>query len=152
MLTLQWRAHQIPELTHLVEDHLAHFRHFVDNFKGKVKGGGADGLVGGVVPDAEVAVLEGLFDADTLRGVEGEHLVEKVEGVGVGAGEELLEGDLGHVGEVANVFLCAGRAYPGEGDFAGCAEVVEDLVELVDVVSALEEGLAAEELCEDTAY
>ncbi len=39
-----------------------------------------------------------------------------------------------------------------EGCFGGRAEVVQDLVELVDVVAAFEEGFAAEELGEDAAY
>lgn len=45
-----------------------------------------------------------------------------------------------------------GRADAAEGFFVGGAEVVEDLVELIDVVAAFEEGFAAEELGEDAAY
>lgn len=47
------------------------------------------------------------------------------------------------MGQVADVFLRAGGADPREGLLVGRAEDVEDLVELVDVVSALEEWSAA---------
>lgn len=59
---------------------------------------------------------------------------------------------LGHVGEVAHVLLGAGGADAREGLLVGSPEDVEDLVELVDVVAALEEGAAAEELGENAAY
>jgi hypothetical protein len=103
------------------------------------------------VPDGQVAVLERLLDFDPLAGVEGQHAVQKVQGVRVSAREELLEGDLGHVGQVADVFLRPGRADAGEGGFGRGAEVVQDLVQLVDVVAAFEEGLAAEQFGEDAA-
>lgn len=66
------------------------------------------------MPDGEVAVFERLLDCDALAGVEGEHAVEKVESVGVCAWEELVERDLGHVGQVADVFLGSGGADAGE--------------------------------------
>lgn len=58
----------------------------------------------------------------------------------------------GHVREVAHVLLGAGGTDAREGFLIGGTEDVKDLVELVDVVAALEEGAAAEELGEDTAY
>jgi hypothetical protein len=57
-----------------------------------------------------------------------------------------------HAGEVADVVLGAGGTDAGEGFFVGGAEVVQDLVQLVDVVAALEEGLAAEKFSQDAAY
>lgn len=96
-------------------------------------------------------MLESLLNRDTRGGIEGEHAVEEVEGVGVGIGEEAVERDLGHEGEVADVFLGAGGADAAQSFFVGGAQVVQDLVELVDVVAALEEGAAAEEFGEDTA-
>ena len=62
------------------------------------------------MPDLEVPVFERLFDGDAGRGVEGEHEVEQVEGVGIGVAEEGGEADLLHVGEVADVVLGAGGA------------------------------------------
>ena len=97
------------------------------------------------MPDVQVPVLECGFDADARGRVEGEHLVEQIEGVGVGLGEEPGEGDFVGVWEVADVFLGAGGTNAGEGFFVGSAEEVQDLVELVDVVTAFEEGTAAEE-------
>ncbi len=137
------RAHRMPKPLHLVQNHEPHLGDLFHDLEAEVEGGGARQLVRGVVPDAQVAVLEGLLDVDAGRGVEGEHQVQEVQGVRVGAREELLEGDLGHVGQVADVFLGAGGADALQGGFGGRAEVVEDLVELVDVVAAFEEGFAA---------
>jgi hypothetical protein len=104
------------------------------------------------VPDLQVRVFEGLLDADARAGIEGQQAVQKVEGVRVGGAEERVEGDLLHAGEVADVVLGAGGADAGECLFVGSSQVVQDLVELVDVVAAFEEGLATEEFGEDAAY
>lgn len=133
------------EINHLIKDHTPHLVNIIHELELEVKGGGTGGLVGGVVPDLQVGVLEGVFARDSGGGVEGEHAVEEVQGVWVGVREEALEGDLGHVGEVADVFLGAWGADALEGCFVGAAEVVQDLVELVDVVAAFEEGAAAQE-------
>lgn len=104
----------MAESPDFVKDHGAHVGDFVDGFKRKVEGCRALGLVRGVVPDGEVAVFKRLLDCDALAGVEGEHAVEKVESVGVCAREELGERDLGHVGQVADVFLGSGRTDAGQ--------------------------------------
>ena len=52
----------------------------------------AHGLVGGVVPDLEVRVLERLLAGDALRGVEVEELAEQIDREGICAREERLEG------------------------------------------------------------
>jgi hypothetical protein len=145
-------AHHLAEAVYLVENHALHIGDLVDDFELEVKCCGARGLVGRIVPDLQVAVLQRLFDADTAAGVEGEKAIEQVQGVWVGVAEERLEGDLLHAGEVADVVLGAGRANARKGLFVGGSEVVQDLVQLVDVVTALEEGLAAEQLGQDTAY
>lgn len=59
---------------------------------------------------------------------------------------------LGHVREVSHILLGAGGTDAGESFLIGGTEDVEDLVELVDVVTALEEGAATEELCENAAH
>jgi hypothetical protein len=135
-----------------IENHFTHFLHVLDDFECKVEGLRAGGFVGGVVPDMQISVFESLFHRDSRAGIEGEHPVEKVQGVGVGLGEEALEGDFGHVGEIADVFLRAGRADSAKGFFVGCAEIMQNLVELVDVVPAFEEGTPAEEFGQDAAY
>ena len=104
------------------------------------------------MPDLQVGVFEGLLDADPRAGVEGEETVEQVQGVWVGGAEEGVEGDLLHAREVADVVLGAGGADAREGLLVGGAQVVQDLVELVDVVAAFEEGLAAQEFSEDAAH
>ena len=141
----------LSEPLNLGQDHLAHLGHIFYNFEGKVESVAAGGLIRGIVPDLQILVSEGLLDGDTRRGVEGEHLVEEIEGLRVGFGEELLEGAFGHVREVADVVLGTGRADAGEGFFVGGAEDVQDLVELVDVVTAFEEGTAAKEFGKDAA-
>lgn len=65
----------MAESADFVEDHGAHVRNLVDGFESEVESGRALWLVGGVVPDGEVAVLERLLDCNTLAGIEGEHAV-----------------------------------------------------------------------------
>lgn len=145
-------ADKLAEAEDLVQDHLAHLADVLDHLEVEIEGGGAVRLVRGVVPDLEVGVLEGLLDRDARRGVEGEHAIEQVEGVRVGVGEERSEGLLGHEGQVAHVLLGPGRADARQRLLVGRAEDVQDLVELVDVVAALEEGPPTQELGEDAAY
>ena len=132
-------AHVLPESLHLVQDHLAHLADVLDDLEVEVEGGGAAGFVGGVVPDVQVWVLEGRLDGDPGRGVEGQHVVEQIERVWVGVGEERLEGSLGHEWEVADVLLSSGGANAGQGFLVGSTKNVEDLVELIDVISPFEE-------------
>ena len=140
------------EADDLVEDHLAHLRHFVDDLKVEVESGGAVWLIRGIVPDVQVGVLEGLLDRDTRRRIERQHTVQQVQRIGVGLREQLLEGHLRHEGQITHIFLGAGRSDARQGLFVGCTEVVKDLIQLVDIVAALEEGSATEELGEDTAH
>lgn len=104
------------------------------------------------MPDLQVGVFERVLDADPRAGVEGEQAVQKIQGVRVCGAEERVEGNLLHAREVADVVLGAGGADAREGFLVGGSQVVQDLVELVDVVAAFEEGLAAQELGEDAAY
>lgn len=67
-------------------------------------------------------------------------MVQEVQGVGVRVGEEVGELPFGHEGQVAHIFLGPGRADAGERFFVGRTEDVEDLVELIDIVTAFEEG------------
>lgn len=144
-------AHELAEAVDLVQNHLAHILDLFDDFKVEIEGGGAVGLVGGVVPDLEVVVLQGLLNRNTAAGVECEHAVEEVERIGVGVGEQDGEGPLGHEGQVADVLLGAGGADAGKRHLVGRAQDLENLVELVDVVAALEEGARAQQLGQDTA-
>lgn len=141
----------LPESQDLIQNVSPHLADIVDDFELKVECRRADRLVGGIVPDLQVGVLEGLFDTDPGGRVESEHLVEEIEGIGVGVGEQAREGLLGHVRQVSDVFLSTGGAYPGQGLLVGRSQDVEDLVQLVDIVAALEEWAAAEELGQDTS-
>jgi hypothetical protein len=79
-------------------------------------------------------------------------VVQKVESVGVGVGEEAGEYSLGHEGEVADVFLGSGGSNAGKGLLVGSTKDVKDLVELIDVISAFEEWASTEEFCKNAAY
>jgi hypothetical protein len=144
-------ADVLSEPLDLVQDHLAHLADVLDDLEVEVEGGRAAGLVRGVVPDVQIWVLEGGLDGDSRRGVECQHLVQQVQRIWVGVGEEGLEGSLGHEREVAHVLLSSGRANPGQGLLVGGTEDMKDLVELVDVISALEEWASTEKLCEDAS-
>ena len=140
------------EADDLVENHLAHVGDFVDDLEVEVEGRGTVWLVRGVVPDVQVGVLESLLDRDTRRRIECQHAVQQVQRIGVGLREQLLEGDLGHEGQIAHVLLGARGTNACQGFLVRCAQVVQDLIQLVNVVATLEEGSAAEELGKDAAH
>ena len=144
------RSDVLSEAVDLVQNHLAHIANVVDNLKVKVEGGGTVGLVRLVVPNLEVRVLESFLNRDAGRGVEREHAVEEVEGVGVRIGEQLLEGLLGHERQVAHVLLGTRRTDSRQCLLVGCTQNVQDLVELVDIVSTLEEGTSAKQFSQNT--
>ena len=121
-------ADHLPEPEDLIENHLAHLSDILNNLEVEVERGRAVGLVASIVPNSKVGVLESVLNADTAGRVESEHAVEEIEGVGVGLGEERLEGLLGHGRQVADVFLSSGGTDTGEGFLVGCAEDVENLV------------------------
>jgi hypothetical protein len=79
-------------------------------------------------------------------------VVQEIERVGISVGEEAGEDSLGHEGEVADVFLGPGRANAGKCLLVGSTEDVEDLVELIDVISAFEKWASTEQFCENAAY
>jgi hypothetical protein len=95
-------------------------------------------------------VLEGLLDRNTRRGVESQHVVQKIQRIGVGVGEELREWSLGHEWEVAHIFLSSWGANAGKGFLVRCTKDMEDLVELVDIISALEERTSTKQFSKDT--
>ena len=145
MLLCRLHSNLRPEPRDLLQNQLPQLSHILDDLKVKVKRRRAPRLIRGIVPDMQIWVLEGRLNRDARRWVEGEHVVEKVQSIWVGVREEVGELPLGHVGQVAHVFLGAGRADAGECLFVGSAEDVQDLVELVDIIAAFEEGAAAEE-------
>ena len=69
-------------------------------------------------------MLESGLDTDAGRRVEGKHLVEEVECVGVRLMEETLEGHLVRIWEVADIFLSARRTNAGKCFLVGGAKVV----------------------------
>lgn len=79
-------------------------------------------------------------------------MVQEVQGVRVGVGEELREWSLGHEWQVAHVFLGSWRANTREGLLVRCTKDVEDLVELIDIISTLEERTSAKQLGKNTSY
>jgi hypothetical protein len=168
--------HLVPKRLYLLHDQLLHPLRRLLLLEPEIDIVLADGLVRRVVPDGQVRVVERLITRDSSGGVEGEETSEKVEGEGVGLRVEVGEGDPRFDREGADVLLglgetkselCVSLARPGgprekhtthswradapKGVLAWGAEEVKDLVELVDVVAALEDGLAPEELSENAA-
>ena len=79
-------------------------------------------------------------------------MIQEIESIGIGIWEEAGEGSLGHEGQVADIFLSSRGSNTRESLFVGRAEDVEDLVELIDVISAFEKWSPAKQFCENTAY
>jgi hypothetical protein len=143
---------RLPEPIHLGKNHPLHLANILHHLKLKIKRRRTIRLIASIMPNMQVSMLQRLFHGNPFTRVERQHAVQKIQGVGVGEAEKAGKGDFLHVGEVADVVLGAGGADAGEGFFGRGAEVVEDLVELVDVVAAFEEGFSAEEFGEDAAY
>ena len=145
-------AHELAEALHLVEDHLLHLADVVHDLEVEVEGLGAHRLIRRVVPDVQVSVLQRRLNGDPLRWVERKHLVKQIQRVRVGAAEERLERHLLHVREVPDVFLSSRGANSRKSLLVRRAQVVQNLIKLVDVVSSLEEWLASKQFRENTAY
>jgi hypothetical protein len=96
---------ELPEPVNLIEDHLSHFTHILDDLEVEIEGCRAVGLVTGVVPNGQVGVLKSLLDADASRRVKSEHAVQKVQRIRVRVGEERGERLLGHKWQVSDVLL-----------------------------------------------
>ena len=143
--------HMAPEPHDFIQDHFAHLPHIFDDLEVEVEGRWACGLIGGVVPDGQVAVLKSLFNGDAAGWVEGEHAVEKIESVRVGVGEETCERYLRHKWEITDIVLGSWGANAGKCFFIRRAEVVENLIELIDIITTFEEWSTTEEFGEDTA-
>lgn len=144
-------AHFIPKVCDLVHDQLAHAFGVVHTFKAKVELLGAYGFIGGVMPHREVWVLQRLGARDTLRWIKCQETAEQVECEGVCIGEELLERHRRLVWQGRNVLLSTWASDPAQRLVRRRAEVVENLVELVHIVAALEQWAAAQEFRKDAA-
>jgi hypothetical protein len=141
----------LSESGNFIQNHLAHLTHVLHNLKVEVEGGRATRFVRGVVPDLEIWVFQSFLDRDTGGWVECKHVVQKVESIGVGVRKEAGERSLSHERQIPHIFLGSGRSNAGECLFVGCTEDVKDLVELINIISALEEWASAKQLREDAA-
>jgi len=135
----------------LIQDHLPHLLHIINNFESKVKCLGTGGFVGSIVPNVKIAMLQGVLDRNPRRRIKGQHAVQQIKCVRIGLREEPLERDFGHVWQISDVFLSSRRSDSGESLLNGRSQIVQDLVQLVDVVAALEERPATQELCKNTS-
>ena len=151
LLLLERRADLTSETPDFIEDDCSELGDLLDDFKAEVEFCGTSGLIARVVPDGQVWVLEGFFGGDTLGGDESEHLFQKVEGIRVGAREELLVWDTRHVRQPADILAGARRADELESALVRGTEDVENLVELVDVVLALQERLTSQKFGKNTS-
>jgi len=85
------------------------------------------------MPDGEVGVIECVLAADTLGRVKAQHAREKVDGERVRLREEGCEGNARADREGTNVILSSRGTHSAEGVFRGSAEIMEDLVELINI-------------------
>lgn len=85
------------------------------------------------------------------RGVEGQHALQEVQRQRISSRVEVREGDARCIREGSDVLLCPRAADSPQSLFGRGAQVVKDLVQLVDVVPPFEDGLAAQELGENAA-
>ena len=95
-------------------------------------------------------MLKRFLDRDTRGWIECKHTVQQVESVWVGIREQALEGDLGHVWKISDIFLGPRRSNAGEGLFVGSSQVVQDLVELVNIITTLEKWATSKQFRKDT--
>jgi hypothetical protein len=144
-------SHMLSESGNFLQNHLSHLAHVLHDLEVEVEGGRATRLVRGVVPDLEIWVFQSLLDRDTRGWVKRKHVVQEVESIGVGVGEEAGERSLSHEWQIPHIFLGSGRSDAGECLFVGCAEDVKNLVELINVISALEEWSSTKQLRENAA-
>lgn len=142
---------QGTKVDHLVVDHPTHILNVVQGFKVEVKRRRARRFVRGVVPNLQVRVFQSLFDRDPRRGIECQHPVQKIQRVWIGAGEESLVGYFGHVRQVADVVLRTGGSDASQRLFIRRSQVVQDLVELINIVTAFEEGSTSEQFRKDAS-
>jgi hypothetical protein len=87
------------------------------------------------VPYSKIRVFQCLLARYSLRGVKVEELAQKVERKRICAGEEGRKGYTRLDGQRSNVVLRSRRANATKGILGRCAQVVQDLVELIDVAT-----------------
>ena len=150
LLLLKRSADFASEASDFIEDDCSKLGDLLDNLEAEIEFCRTSGFIAKIVPDGEVWVLEGFFGGDALGGDEGEHLLQQVEGIGVGTGEELLVRDTGHVRQPADILAGARGADELESALVRGTEDVENLVELVDVILALQEGLTSQKFSKNT--
>lgn len=150
LLLLERSADFTSEASNFVEDDCSELGNLLDNFETEIEFRRAGRLITGVVPDRKVWVLESFFCGNALGRDESKHLLQQVQGVGVGAREELLVWDARHVRQPADILAGARGSNELEGALVGSTEDVQNLVELVDVILALQEGLTSEEFGKNT--
>jgi hypothetical protein len=141
----------VPKSPDFIQDHLPHLLDILDDLKSEVESLWASRFVGSVVPDVQVWMLKCFFDCNSGRGVKCKHTVKKIESLWVCLREQSLEGDFRHEWQVTDIFLGSRRADAGQGILVWCTKVVQNLIELVDIVTALEERTSSEKLGENAS-
>jgi len=132
------------ERVNFLNDQFLHSFDAILFFEAEIEFELADRFVGGVMPDLQVRVIQSLFAADTFGGVEAKHLGQEIGGKRVCIGEEGREGDARFDRERSNVILSTRRADATQCIFRRSAQIVKNLVELINVVSTLEDWLSTE--------
>jgi len=96
-------------------------------------------------------MIQGLFTSDALRRIEVEHPGQEIDREGVGMGNKGGERNAGFDRKGADILLCAGRTNTAKSILGRSPQVVEDLIELINVIPALEDRFPEKELREDAS-
>lgn len=118
-------------------------------------------------------MLEGLFAADSLGRVERQQFAQKIQRLRIGLRERQIKRYTRFDRKRADVTMCkrtpqlllqtsymwfadsllgSWTTNSSQGILRWRAKEIEDLIKLVDVVSTLEDGATAQQLCKDTSH
>ena len=118
----------------------------------EIEGLRGDGFVLWVVVLAEVGVLQGLRHRDPLVGVEGQHPLQEVHGLGVSLWVDFGERDLGSEWERGEIAASLVIEYGGEVLLCGRTQDTHDVVQLVQVMFPGEYRPVGDHLGQDAAH
>lgn len=89
-------ADVLSKSMYLSKNHLTHFWHFFYNLKVEIKTRWARWLIGRIMPNVQVSMLQSFLNRYSRRRVECQHSVQKVQCIRIRIREKTLKGNLGH--------------------------------------------------------
>jgi len=136
---------------YLVNDQLLHAFDRVLVLEAEVELGGASWFIGRIMPDLKVGMVQGLLTSNSLRRIEVEHPGQEIDRERVGMGYKGGERNSRFDWERTDVLLGTRGTNTAKSILRWSSEVVQDLVELINVVPALENWFSEKQLGEDTS-